>query len=218
MVQVAHPRRVSVTFDNGPTPGVTGEVLDVLAQRGVLATFFVVGQQLEPSAGRRLVERAAAEGHWIGNHGFTHTVPLGRLDDDAADREIDQTERLLVGLAHPDRLFRPFATGGAIDERLLGPHAVERLLSGRFTCVLWNSVPHDWDDPDGWTERCLEDVMANEHTVVVVHDVDTGAMTRLGGWLDRLEQLGVEVTQWFPDTCVPIRQGKKTDSFPFVLS
>jgi peptidoglycan/xylan/chitin deacetylase (PgdA/CDA1 family) len=213
---VAQPRRFSLTFDNGPTPGVTDEVLDLLGERGVPATFFVVGQRLQPPAGRRLAERALAEGHWVGNHGLTHTTPLGLLDDAAGDREIDETERLLAGLGHPDRLFRPFATGGAIDERLLSAGAIEHLMAGGFTCVLWNSVPHDWDDPHGWVARCLADVATQDHTVVVVHDLDTGAMAHLGELIDHLDELEVEVTHQFPDSCVPIRRGMKTDSFPLI--
>jgi peptidoglycan-N-acetylglucosamine deacetylase len=209
---------VCVTFDNGPTPGVTDAVLDVLAGRGVPATFFVVGRQLAAQGGRRLAERTVAEGHWIGNHGLTHTTPLGLLPDADADREIDDTQALLAGLAHPDRLFRPFATGGAIDERLLGPHAIDHLLAHRFTCVLWNSVPHDWDDPDGWVDRSLADISGHDHTVVVLHDLDTGAMAHLGPWLDRLQATGVDITQEFPDSCVPIRRGEKTEWFPLITS
>jgi len=199
---VIQPRRFSLTFDNGPTPGVTDGVLDLLGERGLPATFFVVGQRLHPPAGRRLAERAVAEGHWVGNA--------------ASDREIDETQRLLAGLEHPDRLFRPFATGGAIDDRLLSVRAVEHLVAGGFTCVLWNSVPHDWDDPQGWVARCLDDVALHDHTVVVVHDLDTGAMAHLEELLDRLDELEVEVTHHFPDSCVPIRQGVKTDSFSLI--
>ena len=206
-------RRLSLTFDNGPTPGVTEGVLDVLADRGVPATFFVVGERLDGAGGRRLAERAAAEGHWIGNHGLTHTMPLGRLDAGDGRREIDETERRLVGLEHPDRLFRPFATGGAIDDRLLSADAVEHLMAGGYTCVLWNSIPHDWDEPDRWVDRALADIDQNEHTVVVVHDVATGAMAHLATFLDRVAAAGVDVVQAFPDDCVPIRRGVKTAAF-----
>jgi peptidoglycan/xylan/chitin deacetylase (PgdA/CDA1 family) len=209
-------RRVSITFDNGPTPGITDRVLDILAERRVPATFFVVGQRLQAPGGRELGERAVAEGHWVGNHGLTHTRPLGLLDDASAEREIGETERLLAGLAHADRLFRPFATGGAVDERLVSAAALDQLLSGGYTCVLWNSVPHDWDDPHGWVARGLDDVAAHEHTVVVLHDLDTGAMAHLEEFLDRLDAGGAEVTQDFPDDCVPIRRGTKTDSFSLI--
>ena len=214
-------RRLSLTFDNGPTPGVTEGVLDLLAERRVRATFFVVGQLLDVPAGRRLAERAVADGHWVGNHGLTHTVPLGHLDAAAGRREIDETQRRLAGLEHPDRLFRPFATGGAIDERLLSASAIDHLVEGRYTCVLWNSIPHDWDEPDRWVERALADIDIHEHTVVVVHDVDTGAMRHLPTFLDRLAAVGVEIVQPFADDCVPIRRGVKTvgfGTFPFHAS
>jgi peptidoglycan/xylan/chitin deacetylase (PgdA/CDA1 family) len=211
-------RRLSLTFDNGPTPGVTDEVLDLLAERGVRATFFVVGQRLDVPAGRCLAERAVAEGHWVGNHGLTHTMPLGQLDDEAGRREIDETQRRLAGLEHPDRLFRPFATGGAIDERLLSAGAIDHLVEDRYTCVLWNSVPHDWDEPDRWVDRALADVDRQEHTVVVVHDVDTEAMRHLSTFLDRLGAAAVEIVQPFADDCVPIRRGVKTGTLLFHAS
>jgi peptidoglycan/xylan/chitin deacetylase (PgdA/CDA1 family) len=210
-------RRLSLTFDNGPTPGVTEGVLDLLADRRIAATFFVVGARLEAVEGRRLVQRAAAEGHWVGNHGLSHTRPLGQLDDEAGEREIDETQCRIGRLVHPDRLFRPFATGGAIDERLLSPGAVRHLVAGGYTCVLWNSIPHDWDQPDRWVDRALDDARDHDHTVVVLHDLATGAMAHLGAFLDRLAVDGVEVVQPFPDECVPIRRGVKTAAFTDAL-
>src|SRR5262249_39364829 len=106
---------VSLTFDNGPTPRITDRLLHVLSARGVPASFFVGGRRRETPGGRRPAERAAAEGHWIGTHGLPHPAPLGRLTDHEVAREIDETEARLAGLAHPDRLFWPFATNGTID-------------------------------------------------------------------------------------------------------
>ena len=68
---------VTVTFDNGPEPSVTPRVLDVLARRGVRTTFFVIGNKLLTRDARACTERAHAEGHWIGNHTWTHSRPLG---------------------------------------------------------------------------------------------------------------------------------------------
>ena len=74
---------VTLTFDNGPAPGTTEWVLDVLAERKLRATFFVVGTMLDRKGARALAERAVAEGHWVGNHSMTHTTPLGAgLDPD----------------------------------------------------------------------------------------------------------------------------------------
>src|SRR2546430_509123 len=120
-------RKVTLTFDNGPEPEVTAQVLDTLRERSVRSTFFVVGQQLRRPGAAAIARRAAAEGHWIGNHTLTHSVPLADLDDPAVDREIDETEALIGDLAHPDRLFRPFGRGGIIDGHLVGRHALGRL-------------------------------------------------------------------------------------------
>ena len=65
---------VTLTFDNGPDPDTTPEVLAALAERDLRATFFVVGEKL--AAAREPAERAHAEGHWIGNHTWTHRAPI----------------------------------------------------------------------------------------------------------------------------------------------
>jgi peptidoglycan-N-acetylglucosamine deacetylase len=72
---------LTLTFDNGPDPETTPFVLDVLARRSLRTTFFVVGHKLSTLEGRRLARRAHEEGHWIGNHTWSHSVPLGLLED-----------------------------------------------------------------------------------------------------------------------------------------
>src|SRR5512143_1663575 len=100
---------LTLTFDNGPEPGVTPRVLDILAERGIRTTFFVIGEKLADPARRRLVARAHAAGHWIGNHTYTHTIPLGQQTHrDTAEREIGRTQKAIGELAHPNRWFRPF--------------------------------------------------------------------------------------------------------------
>ena len=73
-------KRVTLTIDNGPTAGVTAGVLDVLARRGIHATFFVIGEKVNEHP--ELVRRMLAEGNDVGVHTFTHaelvTVPLWR--------------------------------------------------------------------------------------------------------------------------------------------
>jgi peptidoglycan/xylan/chitin deacetylase (PgdA/CDA1 family) len=207
------PQRVTLTFDNGPTP-VTAQVLDVLAARAARASFFVVGTQLRRPGARALAERALAEGHRIGNHSLTHSTPLGARDDPAeAAREIDEMQTLLGDLVPGERFFRPFGGGGVIDRNLLGRHALERLVAGEYTCVLWNSVPRDWEDALGWPETCLADVERRPWSVVVLHDLPTGAMDRLPAFLDALSARGIEIVHELPDDCVPLRRGRPTASF-----
>lgn len=207
--------KVTLTFDNGPTVGVTESVLDLLGERGVLGTFFVVGSKVREPGARPLVERAAGEGHWIGNHTLDHRVPLGDIDDlQELVQQVDGAQELLGELAHPDRLFRPYGDGGVIDRRLLGPAGVEHLERGGYTCVLWNVLPGDWRDQDGWVDRGIAQVAARPWSVVVLHDIPNGALPHLGEFLDRLEdQLGAELTQELPERAVPIRRGRRTGTF-----
>jgi len=205
--------RVTLTFDNGPTR-ITSRVLDVLVERGLHASFFLVGERLRQPGMRELAERAAREGHRIGNHSLTHSTPLGVHDDAGeAEREIDGMQALLGDLVPGERFFRPFGGGGTIDRNLLGPRALECLVRGGYTCVLWSSVPRDWENPSGWPDVCLAQLAARPWSVVVLHDLPTGAMDRLPAFLDALDARGIEVVHDLPDDCVPLRAGRPTASF-----
>jgi peptidoglycan/xylan/chitin deacetylase (PgdA/CDA1 family) len=198
---------VTLTFDNGPDPDTTPRVLDALAARGLRATFFVVGERL--AAARDLARRAHAEGHWIGNHTWTHRAPFGRLGDDSAPhREIERTQALIGELAHPDRLFRPVGGGGELGPHVLTPETVEVLVAGGYTCALWNAVPGDWHDPGGWVERALEQCRATGRTLLVLHDLPTGAMDHLERFLDTALAEGMRFTQALPEACLPIVRGQ----------
>jgi peptidoglycan/xylan/chitin deacetylase (PgdA/CDA1 family) len=200
---------LTLTFDNDPEPGVTPRVLDILRERGIKTTFFVIGEKLGDAERRRLAARAHDEGHWIGNHTFTHTIPLGEQHDaETAEKEIARTQAVIGDLAHTERWFRPFGGGGNLDTRLLKPSVVDYLRRNKHSCVLWNAIPRDWDDPDGWTERALVQCRAQPWSLMVLHDLPTGAMDHLERFLDRAEEIGARIRQDFPPDCVPIRSGE----------
>lgn len=200
---------ITLTFDNGPEGGVTPRVLDILRERGIRTTFFVIGEKLADPQRRRLAARAHDEGHWIGNHTFTHSIPLGQQRDAmAAENEIGRTQAAIGDLAHPQRWFRPFGGGGNLDDRLLKPSVVDYLARNKHSCVLWNAIPRDWDDPHGWVDRALQQCSAQPWSLMVLHDLPTGAMDHLEDFLDRAEGLGAHFIQDFPPECVPIRDGE----------
>ncbi len=206
---VTEVKRVTLTFDNGPTPGITERVLDVLSARRIPTTFFVVGERLAAHGGRALAARAHSEGHWIANHSWTHSAPLGeKTGAEYAWREIEETQNLIGELSHADKLFRPMGGGGAIGPHLLSRAALELLEKGKYTCVLWSSVPGDWKDQDGWVDRCLSEITVRDWTVVAIHDVENAALPRLPEFLDRLGSLCVEFRQDFPDDVVITRRGE----------
>jgi peptidoglycan-N-acetylglucosamine deacetylase len=199
---------ITLSFDNGPEPDVTPAVLDVLARRNVKASFFVIGRKLEDPARRALAARAHAEGHWIGNHTYTHTTPLGlSAEPDVAEAEIGRTQRAMGKLAHPDRLFRPFGGGGNLDRRLLNQAVVDYLVHGGYTVVLWSAIPRDWEAPEDWIERALGQCRASAWTLLVLHDLPTGAMRHLDRFIGAAGDAGARFRREFPPDCVPIVRG-----------
>jgi peptidoglycan/xylan/chitin deacetylase (PgdA/CDA1 family) len=104
--QRAPPLDLTLTFDNGPEPETTRFILDVLARRSIPTTFFVVGNKLSTSEGRELARRAHEEGHWIGNHTWSHSVPLGLLKDPSAiGAEIQKLRTRLARSPIPTAFF-----------------------------------------------------------------------------------------------------------------
>lgn len=203
--------RVTLSFDNGPNPAVTPRVLDILGMHGIKATFFVVGKQLEMQGSLALAARAHGEGHWIGNHTYSHSLPLGKFRDRAASLlEISRANDLIGSLAHPKRFFRPYGEGGLLDQRLLNPAAVEYLCLHHYSCIAWNAIPRDWQDPAGWPDTALRQISQRKETLLVLHDTPTGAMDRLDDFILRARRSGVEFRQEFPDDCKLIWEGRVT--------
>jgi peptidoglycan-N-acetylglucosamine deacetylase len=208
---------ITLTFDNGPEPEVTPQVLDTLRRHEVRSTFFLVGEKLQQR--RDLAQRAHADGHWIGNHTFTHRVPLGLITEPgAAAAEIERTQGLIGDLAHPRRLFRPFGGAGRLGPQLLNREALKYLQENAFTCVLWNVIVHDWSHPDGWVERALDLCFERARALLVLHDLPTGAMNDLDRFIAAAMDRGASFVPDFPDGCVPIECGKLTASIEHYVS
>jgi peptidoglycan/xylan/chitin deacetylase (PgdA/CDA1 family) len=202
--------QVTLSFDNGPEPAVTPQVLAALEKFELKATFFVLGAKLAERERRDIAARAHAAGHWIGNHTRTHAVPLGNIADEAAlFNEICGTQALMGELAHRDRLFRPFGGGGALGVHLLNRKALGILERERMTCVLWNAVPRDWEDPQGWVDTALAQCRAQPWSLIVLHDLPTGAMERLEEFIERVLAAGGSFRQDFPPECVPLLRGTR---------
>src|SRR5258708_27043300 len=112
-------------------------------------------------------------------------MPLGQQrDPGAAEREIARAQDLIGALAHPQRWFRPFGGGGNLDDRLLKPSVVDHLSAGGYSCVLWNSIPRDWADPEGWVDRALAHCRSQVCSLTVLHDLPGRAMPHLETFLN----------------------------------
>lgn len=209
------PKRVHLTFDNGPHPVVTPYVLDVLQRYDLHATFFVLGKHLDTPEGFALAEQIRDAGHQLGNHSYSHEIPLGEdTRPDAVDAELQRTQTLLDKIWTGPRYFRPFGGGGHLGPHLLSTQSVSWLVEHQFTCVLWNSVPGDWKDPDGWLEKALLDIEQQDETVIVLHDILPDAMRQLDTFLQTLLHGGCLFTTEFPTSITPILKGRRQLSLP----
>ena len=154
-------RIVALTFDDGPSPPYTDQLLDVLAKHDVKATFFLIGNRIEnhPETARRVI----AEGHQVGNHSYSHPL-LGFLPPTSVKREIERTDKLLrqVGVKGAIVFRAPVLT------RFL-PVAWVLAKGDRahISCDVWS---WDWttQNPDRITKTVLRKVKPG--SIVVLHD------------------------------------------------
>ena len=98
-------KKIALTFDDGPSREYTAEILDILKEYGVKATFFVVGVNIEKSPD--LLRRIVAEGHEIGNHTYSHPH-LQKMDTATLAKELTRTDGLIQSITGlSPTLFRP---------------------------------------------------------------------------------------------------------------
>ncbi|MBP3319985.1 MAG: polysaccharide deacetylase family protein [Ruminiclostridium sp.] len=150
---------VALTFDDGPWPKTTPALLDGLAQRGVKATFFLIGSQVE--AQKETVLRMDEEGHQIGIHTWDH-VQLEGLTQTETQTQLDRCRDVLTGLLGPvDLMVRP--PYGFVDENL------KQWAGAPILC--WDVDTLDWQDknPDRIVQSVLEET--RDGSIILMHDI-----------------------------------------------
>ena len=144
-----------LTFDDGPNSHFTGPILDILKEHGVVATFFVLGENaaLHPN----LIERMLREGHAVANHSYTHIYKKIYASPDALIEELDQTSQVLEPMTgHPVKVFR--APGG--PQRLTAAMKT-RLKAEGYTSISWNMTGRD-SDPAGVTPEVILETVTSD--------------------------------------------------------
>ena len=165
-----NPKKIALTFDDGPDPRYTPEVLDVLRRYQVPATFFVIGFNADLNPG--LLQRIVDEGHEVGNHTFTHPN-IATISEYQLNLELNTTERLLESrLGRRSVLFRP---PYAEDVEPETPDQVKPLLftseRGYYTIGM-QIDPNDWRNPgvDQIVKATIDGAVGGEGNVVLLHD------------------------------------------------
>lgn len=151
-------RQIALTFDDGPHPKYTKLLLDGLAQRGVVATFFVVGKNIPGN--EELILRMEQEGHLIGNHTYDH-VKISDLSAGQACEQVERTSALVREITGKDTEFirPPFGEWNKGME-----------CSFTMIPVLWSIDPLDWTTQNTALirERILKEVQ--EGDIILMHD------------------------------------------------
>jgi peptidoglycan/xylan/chitin deacetylase (PgdA/CDA1 family) len=187
----------ALTFDDGPV-AETSDLLDVLAEKGVPATFFVVGTNAQ--ANPRLLARMAAEGHVVGNHTLDHPQ-LTRLGEADIRAEIEQTNDIVQKATgqRPTLLRPPY---GETNDTVA---AVTRDLG--MAQIIWNVDPEDWKDRDSAivTERVLADT--TNGSIVLSHDIHDTTRAAYAAIIDGLTAQGFTLVT-VPDLLDDIEPGQ----------
>ncbi|WP_236939173.1 polysaccharide deacetylase family protein [Evansella clarkii] len=154
--------KVALTFDDGPDPRFTPQILDVLSEYGVQATFFVMGARAE--ANPELTRRIIDEGHIVGNHTYFHPNLVEEGDVATLRTEVSRTEDALADIiGYRTKLFR--APYGFLYNEL-----VEALGEMDYTVVGWSVDSLDWRERPA--EETAYNVISNSGpgSVILMHD------------------------------------------------
>ena len=175
---------IAMTFDDGPSPETTPRLLDILKQRNIKATFFMIGQNAERNP--EIVKRILADGHEIGNHSWTHPQ-LAKLPDDRVTEEITKTQNAIKNASgYTPKLLRP--PYGSITARQ------KEWIENQFglSVILWSVDPFDWKRPGASVieQRILAG--ARPGAIILSHDIHKQTVDSMPATLDALAAKGYQ--------------------------
>ncbi len=171
-----------MTFDDGPHPQHTPRLLDMLKQRGIKATFFLVGQNAAQYP--EILKRMAAEGHELANHSYTHPI-LNPLGEGGIREQLDKTHQAVLGATGITmKLLRP--PYGALTENMRR----WTFQTFGYRTVLWDVDPLDWKVRDA--ARVQSEILghARAGSIVLAHDIHKSTVDAMPETLDALAAKG----------------------------
>ena len=178
--QVGEVQKIALTFDDGPHPQYTEQLLDGLKERGVKATFFVTGEhaELHPD----VIERMSKEGHLIGNHTYSH-MQLGKGNREEFKKELIKTNQIIYDITGEEVMYvRP--PYGSWDKKF------EAELN--MFPVLWTIDPLDWCSSNAADimQKVVTKVKGDD--IILMHDYYPSTVTAALRVIDELQKEGYE--------------------------
>ncbi|MFJ8149928.1 polysaccharide deacetylase family protein [Streptomyces sp. NPDC096048] len=180
-VDCGHAKCIALTFDAGPSEN-SARLLDILKEKKVPATFFLLGKR-HIDTYPELVGRMAAEGHEVASHTWTHKI-LTDAEPDEIREELERPNREIERLTgQRPTLMRP--PQGRTDDTV---HEICRELG--LAEVLWSVTAKDYqtDDSDLITERVLK--QSSRDGIILLHDIYDGTVPAVPGIIDALKKRG----------------------------
>ncbi len=181
------PKRIALTFDDGPHYRYTEEILDILKEHGVRATFFTVGSNVERYP--ELIQRELCEGHEVANHTYAHKH-MAKLTDEEFRAEVKGWESVMAEEhGYTSDLFRP-------PEGILTDSESKIIGELGYDTVLWSIDTRDWahNSVDAIVDTVISGV--KDGSIILFHDFVSGdsptpeALRRL---IPRLKDMGYEL-------------------------
>jgi len=156
-------REIAFTFDDGPHPRDTPQVLDVLAKHNVHATFFLVGQYVEQYP--NVVKQIHQSGHQLGIHCYRH-IPFPMENASTLKGQLDQSRNAITDACSlsPKMIFNVRPPYGIFTTKTLS-----LLTEWGYRLVMWNSIPQHWMQPVSWTIKQIFNEVA-PGSIIVLHD------------------------------------------------
>jgi peptidoglycan/xylan/chitin deacetylase (PgdA/CDA1 family)/tetratricopeptide (TPR) repeat protein len=193
------PKTLLLTFDDGPHPRYTDQILAILKKYKINAVFFEVGRigSFGKDGSIQLTKASAAsyhaveDGSTLANHSYSHAL-LTKLDQPAFVQEIESTDKLLLHIDKTDAvLFRP--PYGATNNSILDYVAAQKMK-----VMLWNIDSLDWADPipKSIIQRLLTRIAAVGRGIVLFHDIHPRAAEVLPTFIETVEAEGYRFTEW----------------------
>jgi len=194
------PKTIALTFDDGPHPKYTAQIVAILQHYHLPGTFFEIGRNLGTinAQGQPVLNKNAditrmliADGYAVGNHSYTHPV-MSKESGAPLLAEIDNTDRLLKAIdKNRDPIFR-FPYGAH------NPEAMGILAQYHLQSVLWNVDSLDWADPipNSVADRVLRQVDQVNHGIILFHDIHDRAVKALPTIIDHLLADGYQFAGW----------------------
>lgn len=174
----AVPKKVAITFDDGPNADYTEKLLEGLEERGVSATFFLLGKEVEKHP--EIVKEIQEGGHLIGTHSYDH-VNLSNLTDDAAIEQVDKANAAIYEITgeYPEYIRPPFGCWKANLD-----------YETSMIEVLWDVDPKDWATSNSSViaARVVENVQEND--IILLHDASESSVNAAFKIIDELKEQG----------------------------